>query len=218
MYGIFATSLAIILALLLLSTTSGSTNTDNTDTTDNADNKDSNNAGKDANKDNGGDGGSEKKYSDEDLDRIINKKFAKWQKEQQKAVDEAAKLADMNAQERAEHERDELQKKLDELTKANTMAQMNVEARKMLAFDGINVPDKLVNMLVSEDADVTKSNVAEFSKLFKAAVLDGVKNANKKQPPKAGGTGTLTREDIMKVTNARERQQLIRENMSLFKK
>ena len=170
---------------------------------DNADNKDSNNAGKDANKDNGGDGGSEKKYSDEDLDRIINKKFAKWQKEQQKAVDEAAKLADMNAQERAEHERDELQKKLDELTKANTMAQMNVEARKMLAFDG---------------ADVTKSNVAEFSKLFKAAVLDGVKNANKKQPPKAGGTGTLTREDIMKVTNARERQQLIRENMSLFKK
>ena len=39
----------------------------------------------------------EKKYTDADLDEIINRKFAKWQKEQQKKSDEAAKLAEMNA-------------------------------------------------------------------------------------------------------------------------
>lgn len=47
-----------------------------------------------------------KKYSDADVDEIINKKFAKWQKEQEKKISEAEKLAGMNAQEKAEHERD----------------------------------------------------------------------------------------------------------------
>ena len=57
----------------------------------------------------------EKKYSDADVNAIIDKKFAKWQKEQESKIKEAEKLAEMNAQEKAEYERDELQKKLDEL-------------------------------------------------------------------------------------------------------
>ena len=39
----------------------------------------------------------EKKYTDADLDEIINRKFARWQKEQQKKTDEAAKLAEMRS-------------------------------------------------------------------------------------------------------------------------
>lgn len=38
-----------------------------------------------------------KKYSDAEVDEIINKKFAKWQKEQEKKISEAEKLAGMNA-------------------------------------------------------------------------------------------------------------------------
>lgn len=56
------------------------------------------------------------KYSDKDLDNIISKKFAKWQEKQQKAVDEAKKLAEMNATQKAEYERDQLQKELDGYT------------------------------------------------------------------------------------------------------
>ena len=57
------------------------------------------------------------KYSDADLDKIISKKLAKWSRQQAAAVDEATRLANMTAQERAEHERDALQKELDKLKK-----------------------------------------------------------------------------------------------------
>ena len=50
------------------------------------------------------------KYTDADVDEILNRKFAEWQKKQQKAVDEAQKLATMNATQKAEYERDQLKK------------------------------------------------------------------------------------------------------------
>ena len=72
-------------------------------------------------------------------------------------------------------------------------------------------------MLVGDDAETTKANVEAFSKMFKAAVLNAVKNANKKQSPKAGAASGLTKADILKVANRTERQKLINENMDLFK-
>ena len=54
----------------------------------------------------------EAKYTDADVDEILNKKFAKWQEQREKAVNEAKKLAEMNAQQKAEYERDKLQKEL----------------------------------------------------------------------------------------------------------
>ncbi|WP_156468669.1 capsid assembly scaffolding protein Gp46 family protein, partial [Streptococcus sp. DD10] len=42
----------------------------------------------------------EKKYTD--VDAIIDKKFAKWKKEQEALADEAKKLAKMNAEQKAE--------------------------------------------------------------------------------------------------------------------
>ena len=38
----------------------------------------------------------EKKYTDADVDKIINKKFAKWKEEAEKAEKEAEKLRKMN--------------------------------------------------------------------------------------------------------------------------
>ena len=168
-----------------------------------------------------GDGGSggtdEKKYTDADIDKIINQKFADWQKKQQKAVDEAKKLAEMNAQEKAEYERDQLQKELDAMKKTTTLAEMGKTARKMLSDDGLNVPDDLVSMITAEDAETTKSNVQTFSKLFKSAVQDAVKDALKGKAPGTGGTSTITKEEIMKVKDRVERQRLIAEHMDLFK-
>lgn len=55
------------------------------------------------------------RYTDADVDAIISKKFAKWQEQHEAKVAEAAKLAEMNATQRAEYERDQLQRPLDEL-------------------------------------------------------------------------------------------------------
>lgn len=162
-------------------------------------------------------GADDKKYSDADLDKIINQKFADWQVKQQKAVDEAKKLAEMNAQQKAEYERDQLQKELDNLKKTNTLGEMGKTARKMLSEDGLNVPDELVGMIVAEDAETTKTNVESFSKLFRVAVQDTVKDALKGKVPGTGGASTVTKEDIMKITDRVERQRMIAEHMDLFK-
>ena len=159
----------------------------------------------------------EKKYSDADLDKIINQKFADWQKKQQKAGDEAKKLAEMNAQEKAEYERDQLQKQLEELNKKNTLAEMSKTARKMLSDDGLNVPDDLVGMIIAEDADTTNTNVQQFSKLFKAAVQDAVKDALKGKTPGTGSSSSVTKEDIMKIKDRVERQRMIAEHIDLFR-
>lgn len=180
--------------------------------------------GGDTGKDKGTDGGDgkdqgadEKKYSDADIDKIISRKFAKWQKDQEKAVSEAKKLASMSEQEKAEHERDELQKELDALKKANALAEMGKQARKMLSDDGINAPDDLVDMIITDDAETTKANVQQFSKLFKGAVQAAVKEALKGKAPGTGSSGSMTKEQIMKIADPIARQQKIKENIGLFR-
>ena len=163
------------------------------------------------------DNGQEPKYTDADLDRIINARFAKWQKQQEKRISEAEKLAGMNAQERAEHERDALQKQLDEYIRKDTLAEMSKTARKMLSEDSVTVPDELLSMLVTDDADSTRQNVQAFSKLFKAAVQDAVKAALRGAAPKTGSSGgEMTKEQILKVTDRAQRQKLIAEHIDLF--
>lgn len=163
-------------------------------------------------------GKDDKKYSDADVDKLLEKKFAKWQKQKEAEINEAKKLADMTATERAEHERDKLKAELDELKAANTRAEMEKTARSILQADGVAVDDKIVSHLVAADADTTSANVKAFAKAFKAAVQAEVKNQLSHKSPAAGTAGGgLTKEAIMKETNAIKRQQLIRDNISLFR-
>lgn len=181
--------------------------------------------GNDGNDDKGGNPGADdkggnkdtKKYSDAEVDEIINKKFAKWQKEQERKISEAEKLAGMNAQEKAEHERDTLQKEIDALKRANSIAEMEKTARTMLHDDGVNVPDEVVSSLIADDADNTKAKVEAFSKAFKEAVQTAVKDALKGKAPATGkGGSTLTKADILKIANRAERQKAIAEHIELF--
>ena len=123
----------------------------------------------------------------------------------------------MNAQERAEHERAELEKKVNELLKKEELANMSKQARSMLSEKGINISDDLLAMLVSTDADKTKSSVDSFITLFQSAVKTAVTEALKGGTPKTGGASGITKDQIMAVKNRAERQKLIKENMHLFK-
>lgn len=163
-------------------------------------------------------GKDDKKYSDADVDKLLEKKFAKWQKQKEAEINEAKKLADMTATERAEHERDKLKAELEELKAANTRAEMEKTARSILQTDGVNIPDVIISHLVAADADTTSANVKAFSKAFKASVQAEVKNQLSHKSPAAGTPGGgLTKEAIMKEPDAIKRQQLIRDNISLFR-
>ena len=160
----------------------------------------------------------ERKYTDKDVDEILNKKFAKWQERQQKAVDEAKKLAEMNAQQKAEYERDQLQKQLDDYKRRDSLSEMSKTARKMLSDSGISIPDDLLSMLVTTEAEETKSNVDSFAKLFSEAVESAVKARVKGEPPRKGSTGgtTMTKDQIMAIRDPELRQQKMLENKTLF--
>lgn len=158
-----------------------------------------------------------KTYTDADVDAIIAKKFAKWQEQQEAKVAEAAKLAEMNATQKAEYERDQLQKRLDELEREKSVSGMVAESRKQLAGRDISVPDELVGMLVGETADDTRAAVDAFADAFDAAVESAVKARLSGSAPKAGGTGRpMTKSDVMAIKDTAERQRAIREHMELF--
>lgn len=156
------------------------------------------------------------KYTDDDLDKIINRKFAEWQDKKQKEIDEAKRLAGMSVQEKTEHELKVTREQLEKLMKQQTLTEMTKTARSILSEKDINVGDDLLSMLVSEDADKTKSTIDSFVSLFQTAVKKAVTDALKGDVPKAGGTTGMTKEQILAVKNRSERQRLIKENMNLF--
>jgi hypothetical protein len=161
----------------------------------------------------------EKKYSDKDLDEIINKKFAKWQKDQDKKVDEAKKLAAMNEQQKAEYERDELKKQLDEYKRKDTLSEMTKTARKMLTDAGISASDEILSILVTTDAEKTKAAVDGYSKAFNKALEEAVKEKLKGNPPTkgtGGGTVTMTKAEILAIKDPELRQKKMLENKHLF--
>lgn len=106
----------------------------------------------------------EKKYSDDDVNKIIDQKFAKWQKEQEKKEEEAKKEAQMTAEEKAENDRKKQESKIAELEAASMQKDLKYEALKS------GVPDdkmekflKLAGLSESEEvADKVKETLEEF--------------------------------------------------------
>ena len=158
----------------------------------------------------------EKKYTDADLDRIIDRKFAKWKSEKQKEVDEAKRLAEMDAQQKAEYQRDQLQKQLDELKHANAKNEMTGTARNMLSEAGIHAQDELLSCLVTDNAESTKAAIDSFTKLFNAAVESAVTERLKSPTPKLGGKSRMTKEQIFKIKDKTTRLKAIQDNIDLF--
>ena len=165
----------------------------------------------------------EKKYTDEDVDRIINQKFAQkfseWEKKQSKEKDEAEKLSGMNAEQKEKYENEQLKKQVQDLLRKDALGKMATVARGMLGEKNISVSDDLIEMLISDDAEKTKSSVDSFITAFQSAVEKAVKDALKGNPPKkTSEPASITKEQIMKVKDQLERQKLINEHMDLFQK
>lgn len=157
------------------------------------------------------------KYTDADVDEIVSKRLAKWEKQQAAKVEEAAKLAEMNAQQKAEYERDKVQKELDEYKRRDTVNAMVAESRRQLSEQGITVSDDILARLVGETAEETKASVDAFSTAFTAAVEDAVKKQLAGKAPAAGvATKTMTKEEILAIKDPITRQAAIRDNIGLF--
>lgn len=154
--------------------------------------------------DEGNDPEDEKKYSDKDVNKIIDRKFAEWAKKKQKEEDEAKKLAKMNAQEKADYRNKQLEDKIAKLENEKTLSNMRDEARKMLSEKNINISDELLAFMVSTDAGETKKAVDSFADLFNAAVNEAVKGKARQTTPREGGAFSVATKNLGIGDMARE--------------
>lgn len=159
----------------------------------------------------------EKKYSDNEVDKIVKAKKSQWEKETEKAITEAEKLAEMNEQQKAEYERDKLQKELDILKNDKMLNEMAVVARGMLREENIVIDDELLGMIISTDAEKTKGSVTSFIKGFKKAVEEQVNDMVKRPEPRASKSITAKgRSDILGIANQDDRIAAIARNLEQF--
>lgn len=159
----------------------------------------------------------DKKYSDKDVDAIIAKKYAAWKSKQEAEANEAKKLAKMNAEEKAAHEKQKLEQRIAELEQEKTLRDMTSTARGMLSDAKIKASDELLALLVSTDADSTKTAVESFVALFNQHVESGVNDRLKggapiKRAPQESG---IT-QDTFNRMGYRERLALKESNPALY--
>ncbi|HDA6933385.1 DUF4355 domain-containing protein [Staphylococcus aureus] len=132
----------------------------------------------------------EKTYTEEEFNKRLNdelsRRLKQKEKEKQDAVDEAKRLAKMNKDQIAEYEREQMEKELEQLRSEKQLNEMRSEARKMLSEAEVDSSDEVVNLVVTDTAEQTKSNVEAFSNAVKKAVSEAVK-VNARQSPLTGG-------------------------------
>lgn len=122
-----------------------------------------------------------KKYTDADVDRIVNERRARWEKEQASAIkaaeDEAAKLAKMNEQQKQQYElekqqkaNEELQAEIDKLKQERVRIELGKTAASLLKENNIDATDGILSFVVGADSAETKANIDAFVKVVEEQV------------------------------------------------
>ena len=161
----------------------------------------------------------EKKYTQEELEEIIKARVAREKKATEKAVEEAAKLAKMNEEEKREFEYQKLQEELAELKRKDAYYGLSREASKMLAEHDIQADDDLLQFVVKDDAEGTQTAVNAFVELVNAKIEQGVQKALSGRTPKAhvNANQVVTQEQFDKMGYS-ERVALKKKDENLYNK
>lgn len=137
----------------------------------------------------------EKKYTDAEVNEIINQRFARWEREHEAKLQaekdkltEAQKLEKMNEAEKAAYTTEKLQARIEELEREKSLAEQMAVARNALKDDNIVISDDLLAMIVSPDAETTKRAVDSFKEMWTKDVNAAVQDALKRTPPKSEPT------------------------------
>ena len=126
-----------------------------------------------------------KKYTDADVNALIDKKFAKWQKDQEKKLAEAEKLAKMSEAEKREHELKELQEENERLKSQQTLSEMRSTACKLLKEKNVSATSDMLDFVATSDAEETKANIEKFVSIIEAAVKAAEVERNTGKTPKS---------------------------------
>ncbi|HFI0448591.1 TPA: DUF4355 domain-containing protein [Streptococcus suis] len=110
-----------------------------------------------------------KTFTQAEVDDIVQKRLSKaeksFEKKIQERIDEAEKLRQMNAEEKAKYEAKKQANYIAELEAKINRSGLEKEASKILSGVGIAVDDNILGFVVKDTAETTKEAVESFSAL-----------------------------------------------------
>ena len=120
----------------------------------------------------------EKLFTQEELDKILNKKFAQWQKKTEEAKAEAERKAKLTEAEKLAEERKEF-----EAMRKQFMYEKRVNSTsKVLASN--NLPVEFADFLIAETDEATTQRVDLFKNAFNEALEKSVRERLRGNTPK----------------------------------
>lgn len=126
----------------------------------------------------------EKTFTQAELDKIIKQEQAKWKRQQEKAVSEAQRLANMTAEQRAQ---EEAKKREEDLTRREAeLNRRELRATAMETLAANQLPAELADLLDYTDAEKCSASIKKVQKSWQAAVQKGVEARVAGSPPKTG--------------------------------
>ena len=155
----------------------------------------------------------EKTFTQEELDKILNKKFAQWQKKTEEAKAEAERKAKLTeaeklAEERKEFERMKMQFEYEQRVNSTS---------KVLASN--NLPIEFADFLIGDTDEATTQRVDLFKNAFNEALEKAVNERLRGRTPKTSTSKTLeiTKEDFRSMSY-KEKMDLYNKDKELFNK
>lgn len=123
----------------------------------------------------------EKMYTQSEVSEIVKKRMDRAMREQQEKIDaaksEATKMAKMNAEQKRNYELEKANKRAQEAEARLARLEMQTVARKMFDESGVTITDEELALVVTDDAETTKSNVemlTEFAKKVREKAVNEV--------------------------------------------
>ena len=168
---------------------------------------------------------SDKTFTQDELDRIVQERVkravAKAQKDAEdkikQAQSEGERLAKLTKDERAKEEEAKRLADLEAREKAIAVKELRIETQSLLSDEGL--PIEFLDVVMADTAESVKENIASIRKVFDEAVEKRVNERLTQDKPRRGATaGAMSKAEIMAVQDANERQKLIAENLELFRK
>lgn len=128
-----------------------------------------------------------KKYTDDEVNEIVNKKYAKWKAEEKARADEAAKFSKMDDDQKQKFALEQAKQEAAEAKASVAKYKMTSMARKSANEAGIAVTDDDLAHIVTTEAESTKANI-DWLKDLSGRIHESVKKEYLSgSAPKANG-------------------------------
>ena len=155
----------------------------------------------------------EKTFTQAELDKILNKKFAQWQKKTEEAKAEAERKAKLTEAEKLAEERKEfeaMRKQFEYEKRVNSTS-------KTLASN--NLPVEFADFLIGDTDEATTQRVDLFKNAFNEALEKAVNERLKGKTPKISmSSSTAITKEKFRSMSYKEKMDLYNKDKDLFEK